>query len=133
MGPFDKGMEELPMAGKLDRRLSLLFSMTPSCEAAADVGTDHGYLICALVSSGRVKRGVATDINPMPLEKARQEAKRQGLCQKISLVLGDGLAGVSPQGLGAVIAAGMGAKPSLTSWKAGPTAEPRGSPGCCSP
>ena len=92
----------------LDQRLSTIFSMVPPCQGAADVGTDHGYLICALVASGRARWGVATDIHPQPLEKARQEAARQGLSDRIRLVLADGLAGVDPRGLEAVVAAGMG-------------------------
>lgn len=93
---------------KLDPRLSLLFRMTPRCKIAADVGTDHGYLICALVEAGRVERGVATDIRPLPLDKARREAERRGLLDRIQLVLGDGLAGLPAEGMGAVIIAGMG-------------------------
>ena len=34
---------------KLDPRLALIYQMVPPCRRAADVGTDHGYLICALV------------------------------------------------------------------------------------
>ncbi len=96
------------MDPKLDKRLFLISSMVPCCQGAADVGSDHGYLICALLESGRVQWGVATDIHRMPLEKSRQEAARRGLSHRVRLVLGDGLAGVSPNGLGAVIIAGMG-------------------------
>ena len=92
----------------LDPRLSLLYHMTPSCRLAADIGTDHGYLICALVESGKARRGIAADIAPLPLEKARREAERRGVGDRIRLVLGDGLAGVEPEGLDAVIIAGMG-------------------------
>lgn len=96
------------MGNKLDSRLSLIFSMVPPCQGAADVGTDHGYLICALAASGKVRWGIATDLNPMPLDRARREAARQGLSHRVRTVLADGLAGVEPQGLGAVVAAGMG-------------------------
>ena len=92
----------------LDKRLFTIYSMVPPCQGAADVGTDHGYLICALVESGRAQWGVATDIHRQPLEKARREAARRGLSERIRLVLADGLAGVEPQGLGAVVVAGMG-------------------------
>jgi len=96
------------LEGKLDGRLSLLYEMVPPCRTAADIGTDHGYLICALVESGRVQNGIAADINPLPLEKARREAARRGLSHRIQLSLGDGLTGIGPEGLNAVIIAGMG-------------------------
>lgn len=92
----------------LDNRLSLLHNMTPPCRLAADIGADHGYLICALVESGRAERGIAADINPQPLDKARREAERRGLSPRIQTVLGDGLAGIGPEGLDTVIIAGMG-------------------------
>lgn len=72
------------------------------------MGTDHGYLICALVESGRAESGIAADIAPLPLDKARREAESRGLSHRVRLVLGDGLAGVGPGEADAVIIAGMG-------------------------
>lgn len=92
----------------LDPRLSLLYHMTPPCRLAADVGTDHGYLICALVENGVALRGIAADLNPLPLEKARREALRRGLADRISFLRADGLAGLPPEGLEVVLIAGMG-------------------------
>ena len=76
---------------KLDPRLALIYQMVPPCRRAADVGTDHGYLICALVESGRAESGIAADIAPLPLDKARREAESRGLSHRVRLVLGDGL------------------------------------------
>lgn len=92
----------------MDERLSLIYDMTPPCRLAADIGADHGYLICALVASGRAERGIAADIRPLPLDKARKEAEGRGLSDRIRLVLGDGLAGVDPDGLEVAVIAGMG-------------------------
>ena len=92
----------------MDERLSLIYEMTPPCRLAADIGTDHGYLICALVETGRAQRGIAADINPLPLARAGGEIEARGLSHRIQLVLGDGLAGVEPDDLEAVIIAGMG-------------------------
>lgn len=96
------------MPQSLDPRLSLLYRMAPICGTAADIGTDHGYLICALVESGKAQRGIAADIHPKPLEKARREAERRGLAGRMEFVLGDGLTGISPEGLEVVVIAGMG-------------------------
>lgn len=92
----------------MDERLSLICDMTPSCRLAADIGTDHGYLICALVESGRARRGIAADISLPSLDKARREIESRGLDHRIRPVLGDGLAGVGPEDLEVVIIAGMG-------------------------
>lgn len=92
----------------MDERLSLIYDMTPSCRLAADIGTDHGYLICALVESGRAKRGIAADISGPSLDKARREIEGRGLSDKIRPILGDGLAGVELDDLEVVIIAGMG-------------------------
>lgn len=92
----------------MDGRLRLIKDMVQPCNTAADIGTDHGYLICALVAEGRAKRGIAADINPLPLQKAAQEIETQGLSQKISTVLTNGLDGITLVGGDAVIIAGMG-------------------------
>lgn len=92
----------------LDPRLSLLYHMTPPCRLAADIGTDHGYLICSLVENNIALRGIAADLNPLPLEKARREALRRGLTDRLSFLQADGLAGLPPEGLEVVLIAGMG-------------------------
>lgn len=92
----------------MDERLTLIYDMVPSCRLAADIGTDHGYLICALVESGRAERGIAVDISPPSLDKARKEAEARGLSGRIRTVQGDGLDRIAPEGLEAVIIAGMG-------------------------
>ena len=92
----------------LDPRLSLLYHMTPSCRLAADIGTDHGYLICALVENGVALRGIAADLNPLPLDKARREALRRGLAGRIDFHRADGLTGIPREGLEVILIAGMG-------------------------
>lgn len=57
----------------------------------ADVGTDHGYLPIYLYKRGLIKKAVASDINPMPLESARRNILQQGVQEGIVTVLSDGL------------------------------------------
>jgi tRNA (adenine22-N1)-methyltransferase len=92
----------------MDERLSLLAEMVQPCRLVADIGTDHGFLVCALVESGRAERGTAADINPQPLEKARTEIRLRGLQNQIETVLTDGLTAIDPQTPDAVVIAGMG-------------------------
>ena len=63
----------------LDARLGTIAAMVPRCRAVADIGCDHGLLVAALLEGGRCDYGIAADINPMPLEKARQELTRRGI------------------------------------------------------
>ena len=51
-------------------------------DRVADIGCDHGLLIAALLEDGRCDYGIAADINPQPLKKARRElgwTPRRGL------------------------------------------------------
>lgn len=90
----------------MDERLTLIAQMVRPCTLAADIGTDHGFLICALVEAGTVAAGIAADINPMPLEKAKAEILRRGLAQRIETRCTDGLTGIAKAD--AVVIAGMG-------------------------
>lgn len=92
----------------MDRRLTLISEMVRPCGTVADIGTDHGFLVCALVAAGRAERGIAADINPLPLEKARGEIAANGLGERVLPLLTDGLAGILLSGGDAVIIAGMG-------------------------
>ena len=92
----------------MDERLSLIYDMVPPCRLAADIGSDHGHLICALVGLGRAERGIAADISPSPLDRARREIAARGLADRIRPVLCDGLTDIQPEGLETVIIAGMG-------------------------
>ncbi|MBP1577113.1 MAG: SAM-dependent methyltransferase, partial [Oscillospiraceae bacterium] len=78
----------------LDMRLKTIAEMVRKGVRIADIGCDHGYLICALTRDGMINGGIACDINEMPLENARWEIERQGLQDKIECRLGDGLSPV---------------------------------------
>ncbi len=91
----------------MDRRLQLIYDMTENTNTVADVGTDHGYLICSLVQGGKVKQGIATDINKLPLESAINEIAKLNLQDKIITYLTDGLQSVD-EDIDSVIVAGMG-------------------------
>lgn len=92
----------------LDARLGTIADMIPPCRAVADIGCDHGLLIAALLESGRCSYGIAADINPQPLEKARRELTRRGLLAQSECRLTNGLCGIAPVGVDAVVIAGMG-------------------------
>lgn len=92
----------------LDKRLSACASLVSGCGIAVDVGTDHGYLPCRLVTDGTVKKAVAADINEAPLESAKAHIAEYGLSDRIQTVLSDGLDSVQSDSVSDVIIAGMG-------------------------
>lgn len=98
-------MMDLP---KLDARLAALAGLVRPGVRAADIGTDHGYLISWLAASGKIPGGCACDIHKKPLEKAAFSLSQYGIADRVDLVLCDGLHGVSPSRCEDIIIAGMG-------------------------
>lgn len=93
---------------KLSKRLSKIVEMTPPCLSVADVGTDHGYVPCALLLADKVKRVIASDVNRKPLEKAVMTSKGYNLESLIEFRLGSGLEVLSKGEVNGAIIAGMG-------------------------
>lgn len=93
---------------KLDLRLAAAAEFVKEGTVAADVGTDHGYLICYLINEGICTRGFATDINIKPLESARKLIREMDLESEIETVLTDGLKGLPEDEIDEVLICGMG-------------------------
>jgi len=93
---------------QLSERLKAIASYVIAGEAAADIGTDHAQLPLYLVLNNVCPRVIATDLNEMPLSRARKEVLEYGLLDKIELRLGDGLFPLRPGEVKSVVIAGMG-------------------------
>ena len=93
---------------ELTERLKAVYELVSLGAAVADIGTDHAYLPVELVKTGRVKKAIACDINQKPLLNAEKTVKSEGLLDKISLRLSDGLQMVEENEVDTVIIAGMG-------------------------
>lgn len=93
---------------KLDLRLAAAAEFVKEGTVAADVGTDHGYLICYLVSEGICTRGFATDISIKPLESAKKLIREMELEDEIETVLTDGLKGLPENEIDEILICGMG-------------------------
>lgn len=74
----------------------------------ADIGTDHGYVPVMLLREGIVPYAIAVDISKESLQKARENAARSGLEDKMDCRLGDGLSCVKPGEADSIIICGMG-------------------------
>lgn len=75
----------------LDMRLSLAAGFVRKDSVVADIGTDHAYLPIYLLLSKVAAAAVAADINEGPLERARMNCEKYGVCQNVTLCLADGL------------------------------------------
>ena len=91
----------------LDKRLMSAYNIVRENTRAADIGTDHGYLICRLLKDKKITHGYACDINKSPLDNAKKTAQENGV-ENISFILCDGLVGVPQTEVDDIIIAGMG-------------------------
>ena len=74
----------------------------------ADIGTDHGYLPCYMAAEGLCDSALACDTAPLPLESAKAHIAENGLEDKVTAILSDGLEKVPPEGITDIVIAGMG-------------------------
>lgn len=93
---------------KINDRLLTAAAFVREGRRLADIGTDHAYLPIYLVSYGKVSSAIAADINRGPIEKARENIIKYGFEEKISTVLCDGLALISPECADDIAIFGMG-------------------------
>ena len=93
---------------ELSPRLRIIADQVPPGARMADVGSDHGLLPLYLLSQDRIPSAIATDIHAAPLERGRQAAVEQGMEDRVSFRLCDGLAAVLPEEVDVIAIAGMG-------------------------
>ena len=82
------------MSLKLKPRLRMAASLIeegPVPSLIADIGSDHGRLICWLLHRYPDAEGIATDISRPSLLKAEQLAEQEGLSERLTCLCGDGL------------------------------------------
>lgn len=96
------------VSGLTDPRLLAVAGMVRRDSVVADIGADHGHLICHLVGEGISPRGFACDINAGPLAACAKTVARHGLEDKIALLQTDGLRGLPLEEIDDVVIAGMG-------------------------
>lgn len=92
----------------LSKRLRMNASLVTEGHRLADVGTDHGYIPIVLVQEGRIPSALAMDVNPGPLERAKQHIEEYQLDALIHTRLSDGVKELRPDEADSVLIAGMG-------------------------
>lgn len=92
----------------LSKRLQRCADYIGCANRIADIGCDHGYLGISLLKNGEVKSVIAADIRPMPLQAAKENAKRFGFDEQMEFFLSDGASAI-PRDFDVMVCAGMGA------------------------
>ena len=93
---------------QLSKRLETVAGMVQSGGVVADVGCDHGFTSIFLVQKGLAKKAVAMDINPGPLERAREHIAQYEMEEQIETRLSDGLDGLAAGEADTILISGMG-------------------------
>ncbi|PRP96120.1 tRNA (adenine(22)-N(1))-methyltransferase [Enhygromyxa salina] len=94
---------------QLGPRLSAIARHVLAGSPVADLCCDHAALAIALVTSKRVPRAIAGDLNLAPLRAAAATIEQLGLGDRVELRQGSGLQVVTPGEVGTAVIAGIGA------------------------
>ena len=98
-------MTKLP---PLSQRLKSALAYINKGDIIADIGTDHAYLPIHLVLTGTCTRAHACDVNEGPCIRARENAARYGVADKIEISRRDGLEGLTDSEINKFVIFGMG-------------------------
>jgi len=93
---------------KLDQRLMTVYGFIRDGRVFADIGTDHAYLPCYAVLTGKSPSAYACDVKDGPLLRAAATVKKYKLEDKISLVKAYGLMNMDDLDFQDIVIAGMG-------------------------
>ena len=103
---------------KLSKRLRIIHDMVPK-SVVADIGSDHGKLMIALVESGIVTKGYAVENKEGPFERLRNNLIRYKVNDKITPLFSDGIKDIT-RDVGTIVIAGMGGQTIVKILKAHP-------------
>lgn len=94
---------------QLSRRLERVGELVPVGSRLADIGSDHAYLPVALMLQGKIEFAVAGEVVEGPYRSAEKQIRKNGLSEKITVRLADGLDAVMEEDqIDAVSICGMG-------------------------
>ena len=77
-------------------RLNLIASLSSGAKILCDVGCDHAYALEMALTKYDVLRGIASDINEMPLENAKKTLSKANLLDRVDFVLSNGFKNINP-------------------------------------
>ena len=103
---------------RLSKRLKIIHDMVPN-SVVADIGSDHGKLMIALVQSGKVKKGFAVENKEGPFERLRSNLIRYHVSDMITPLFSDGIKDIT-RDVSTIVIAGMGGQTIVNILKAHP-------------
>ena len=103
---------------KLSKRLRIIHDMVPH-SVVADIGSDHGKLMIALVQSGKVQKGYAVENKEGPFERLRSNLIRYHVNDMITPLFSDGIKDIT-RDVSTIVIAGMGGQTIVNILKAHP-------------
>ena len=103
---------------KLSKRLRIIHDMVPK-SVVADIGSDHGKLMIALVQSGIVTKGFAVENKEGPFERLRSNLIKYGVDDKVTPLFSDGIKDIT-RDVNTIVIAGMGGQSIVSILKAHP-------------
>ena len=93
---------------QISERLFAIAESLPKNAIVCDVGSDHGYLPLYLLSSQRCRKVIVTDLNEMPLQRAKEALLAAGFQNQCDFYLTDGIEAILDQSPDVYVIAGMG-------------------------
>lgn len=103
---------------RLSKRLKIIHDMVPN-SVVADIGSDHGKLMIALVQSGKVTKGFAVENKEGPFERLRSNLIRYHVNDMITPLFSDGIKDIT-RDVSTIVIAGMGGQTIVNILKAHP-------------
>jgi len=103
---------------RLSKRLKIIHDMVPN-SVVADIGSDHGKLMIALVQSGKVKKGFAVENKEGPFERLHSNLIRYHVNDMITPLFSDGIKDIT-RDVSTIVIAGMGGQTIVNILKAHP-------------
>ena len=91
---------------KLSKRLKIIHDMVPK-SVVADIGSDHGKLMIALVQSGTITKGYAVENKEGPFERLRSNLIRYHVNDIVTPLFSDGIKDIT-RDVSTIVIAGMG-------------------------
>jgi tRNA (adenine22-N1)-methyltransferase len=89
-------------------RIQAIKSLVPKGARLLDVGTDHAILPIELVKEGVISFAIASDVNPSPLNRAKEEIAKNNLSSEIETILSNGFENIPYGRYNCVAICGMG-------------------------
>ena len=91
---------------RISKRLKIIHDMVPK-SVVADIGSDHGKLMIALVQSETISKGYAVENKEGPFERLKNSLAINGVIDRVTPLFSDGIKDL-PKDVKTVVIAGMG-------------------------